>query len=62
MKHESCFQWSECSRLEPFIHAGKAVFDVEYGIAPPTFGPVVKPLGIVGIEKHVDLDAWLATC
>lgn len=56
---ESCVQWSACDQLEPFIRAGKAVFDVEYGIAPATFCPPLQPLGI---EKHADLDAWRATC
>jgi hypothetical protein len=59
---ESCFQWSECGRLAPFLQARKAVFDVEYGIAPATFCPSLRQVGIVGIEKHVDLDAWRLSC
>jgi hypothetical protein len=59
---EECYQWSECNRLSPFITAGKAVFDVEYDIAPSSFCPTTTALGIVGIEKHSMADFWRATC
>lgn len=29
--NEECFQYSECGTLAPFLNAGKAVFQVEYG-------------------------------
>ena len=59
---ESCVQWSECGRLAPFLQARKAVFDVEYGTAPAAFCPSLRQLGIVAIEKHVDLDFWRQPC
>jgi hypothetical protein len=31
--NEQCFQYNECDLLAPFIAAGKAVFEVEYGDA-----------------------------
>jgi hypothetical protein len=35
--NEQCFQYGECSKLSPFINAGKAVFNVEYSGAPSVF-------------------------
>jgi len=30
--NEECFQYNECDGLQPFIDAGKAVFQVEYTV------------------------------
>src|SRR4051794_11101387 len=34
---EQCFQYDECDRLRPFVRARKAVFVVEYELAPARF-------------------------
>ena len=36
---EECFTYDECDQLHPFVAAGKAVFNVEYGLGPARFCP-----------------------
>ncbi len=59
---EQCVWYGECSLYKPFVDAHKAVLDIEYDLAPSTFCRVTTALGIVGIQKHSDLDAWTRTC
>jgi hypothetical protein len=60
--NEQCFEYDECDALEPFISAGKAVFNVEYtdgdlaGKAGQICGQA-KALEFASIIKHLDLDA-----
>ena len=61
---EQCFQYSECDLLTPFITAGKAVFEVEYG-APSlatTICPMANALDFDTLIKNLDLDAPRTAC
>ncbi len=60
--NEECVRYSECDQLSPFARAGKAVFDVEYNLTPRQFCPITMPLGIVAMQKNLNLDAWRAVC
>ena len=60
--NEECFAEDECRRLRPFVAAGKAVFHVEYDVAPAEFCPVTRALGFSSIRKRPDLDAWRQPC
>ena len=55
--NEECSRYAECSALQPFVQAGKAVFHAEYGTACPAPIP-----GHSLILKHVQLDAWRMVC
>ncbi|MBI5501866.1 MAG: endo alpha-1,4 polygalactosaminidase [Deltaproteobacteria bacterium] len=61
---EECFQWDECDLLLPFIDAGKAVFQVEYGDAAlaDTICPQANALDFDTLIKNLDLDAWQIPC
>ncbi|MBI5488869.1 MAG: endo alpha-1,4 polygalactosaminidase [Deltaproteobacteria bacterium] len=61
---EECFRWDECDLLLPFIDAGKAVFQVEYGDAAlaDTICPQANTLGFDTLIKNLDLDAWRIPC
>jgi len=59
---EQCFEHDECHRLAPFINAGKAVFEVEYNLAPAAFCGKARALGFSAIRKNVKLDAFRAAC
>jgi len=62
--NEECFQWDECNLLLPFIEAGKAVFQVEYGDAAlaDTICPQANALDFDSLIKNLDLDAWRIAC
>jgi hypothetical protein len=60
--NEQCMEYDECEALTPFIKAGKAVFHVEYDIDNATFCPHTTALGFSSMRKHLNLDAWRATC
>lgn len=63
---EQCFEQSECDLLAPFLAAGKAVFEVEYALAPGAFcyTPAVGACarGFSAMQKHLGLDAWRDPC
>ncbi|MBN1774820.1 MAG: endo alpha-1,4 polygalactosaminidase [Deltaproteobacteria bacterium] len=61
---EECFEWDECELLEPFIGAGKAVFQVEYGAAAlaDSVCPRANALDFDTLIKNLDLDAWRVPC
>jgi endo-alpha-1,4-polygalactosaminidase (GH114 family) len=62
---ESCFAEGWCDLLNPFIEAGKPVFDIEYtdnGMQPNSFCNQAIDLSIDAILKHRNLDAWRMTC
>ena len=62
---ESRFEEGWCETVEPFIQAGKPVFDIEYTGDRDQFyeccnselGQVINP-----ILKHRALDAWRESC
>lgn len=62
---EDCFVQGWCADSVPFINAGKPVFAVEYtdnGINFDGFCAQVMPLGISGIYKNRNLNAYLQIC
>jgi hypothetical protein len=60
--NEQCFEYSECDSLQPFVTAGKAVFNVEYNLATSAFCPQAKAMGLSSILKHLALDAYRVAC
>jgi signal transduction histidine kinase len=59
---EQCFQYSECSQLHPFIAAHKAVFEVEYNLAPSHFCAGANADGFMAMRKDLNLGAKRAAC
>lgn len=61
---EECFAYDECDTLVPFITAGKAVFQVEYGAAglADSVCPRANALGFDTLIKRLELDAWRVSC
>lgn len=60
---EQCYDYSECSELEPFTAAGKAVEQIEY--APVTnseYCSAANSDGFMGQLKSVDLTSWQSPC
>jgi hypothetical protein len=55
--NEQCFQYSECGTLQPFLKAGKAVFNVEYDLTNASFCPKAAALGTMSMRKNLALDA-----
>jgi len=65
--NEECFQYNECSSLQPFIAANKAVFQVEYtsgdlAAKGATICPQANVLNFDTLIKHVELDAPRYSC
>jgi hypothetical protein len=61
---ESCYDQGWCGLLNPFLDAGKAVFDVEYSDTAVDFSDACANAapGTTVILKDRDLDAHLVTC
>ncbi len=62
---EDCFAEGWCSRISPFISAGKAVFAAEYtdtGIKIEDFCQQAQLLGFSAIVKNRRLDAYRQAC
>jgi len=53
--NEQCQQFDECAALDPFIGAGKAVFQVEYEVQPSGFCAAANAANRSAIAKTVDL-------
>jgi endo-alpha-1,4-polygalactosaminidase (GH114 family) len=60
--NEQCFQYDECETLAPFVRAGKAVFNVEYGLLPAAFCDKAKAMGLMSMRKTLSLDASRTPC
>ena len=62
--NEQCFQYDECDSLRPFIDAGKAVFEVEYGTQSlaASVCPRANALGFDTLIKRLELDAFRIAC
>jgi hypothetical protein len=60
--NEQCFQYSECDKLQPFVKAGKAVFETEYELDTASFCAQAQAQGLMAMRKHYELDAWRETC
>lgn len=54
---EQCFQYEECDSYEPFVAAGKAVFEAEYELEPGDYCEAAAALGFSSIRKSYDLFA-----
>jgi hypothetical protein len=60
--NEECFRYAECHLVAPFVRARKAVFVVEYGVAPRRFCAKATALGFIAMRKRSRLDAWRRAC
>lgn len=66
--NEECFDYDECSDLQPFLNAGKAVFHVEYvderSMGEDKVNEVCGnvPAGFSTLIKTWDLDEWYLSC
>lgn len=60
--NEQCFEYDECDALLPFIAAGKAVFHVEYHLAPAQFCSRAQQLGFSSLHKRPALDSYRVAC
>jgi hypothetical protein len=54
---EECFQFNECGQYRPFTRRGKAVFSVEYELAPRRFCSAARDLRFSSIRKAYALRA-----
>jgi hypothetical protein len=54
---EQCFQYDECDSYEPFVRAGKPVFEAEYELEPSEYCDRAAALGFSAIRKSYDLFA-----
>lgn len=59
---EECFQYKECDRLQPFLDAGKAVFEVEYKLDTASFCPKANAMNLNSLKKKLNLGAWRVAC
>ena len=53
--NEQCQQYSECSKLDPFVTSGKAAFQVEYKLSTGKFCPQANAANRNAILKTYDL-------
>jgi endo-alpha-1,4-polygalactosaminidase (GH114 family) len=62
---EECSVYDWCGLLQPFIQAGKPVFQVEYTEtydSPDKFCSQTRQSRYSGLLKNIDLDAWVEYC
>jgi len=61
---EECFAYNECNALDPFVAAGKAVFQVEYGDATlaDTVCSQANAHDFDTLIKKLELGAWRVPC
>jgi len=60
--NEQCFQYKECGLLQPFLAAGKAVFQVEYKLDPARFCAEANALNFNSLRKNLVLDVPRTPC
>ena len=60
--NEECFRYDECGALAPFVRAGKAVFNVEYGNPSAAFCDKANAMGFMSMRKTLNLDASRTPC
>ncbi|MFZ0160762.1 MAG: endo alpha-1,4 polygalactosaminidase [Kineosporiaceae bacterium] len=60
--NEQCVQERECSRLLPFVTAGKPVLHVEYDLQPASFCAMTGAMGFSSMHKPLALDASRTAC
>jgi hypothetical protein len=59
---EQCFEYDECDQLQPFVQAGKAVFEVEYNLSPASFCRRATAMQFNAIRKNLALDVARTAC
>jgi hypothetical protein len=59
---EQCFEFRECDQVLPFIHAHKAVFEVEYNLDPSQFCPQANAMNFNSMKKDLGLGATRTAC
>ena len=58
--NEQCWEYSECSALQPFVQAGKPILNVEYnGVAESTLCPEANAFPMASISANVNLTGSL---
>jgi hypothetical protein len=60
--NEQCFQYQECGLLNPFRTAGKAVMNIEYGLAVKKFCPTANARNFNSLKKSLALKAPRKAC
>jgi hypothetical protein len=60
--NEQCFQYHECDALQPFLDAGKPVFNVEYKLDISQFCPQANAMNFNSLKKKLSLGAWRIPC
>ena len=60
--NEQCYRFQECDKLLPFVQAGKAVLEIEYGGSTAKFCPAANALGFNAIKKRRSLNASRFQC
>jgi hypothetical protein len=60
--NEECFQYHECGTYQPFVEAGKAVFQVEYRGDSQVFCPKAERFGFSSMRKRLGLGPWSSVC
>ncbi len=60
--NESCYLYSECDRLTPFVAQGKPVLHIEYEYPARTFCSYTTALGFYSQRKDKKLTAWKENC
>lgn len=60
--NEQCFDYGECEAYQPFVDAGKAVFQIEYDLAPEEFCLQAQAMGLRSLRKSLELGAEWEPC
>ncbi|WP_329398214.1 endo alpha-1,4 polygalactosaminidase [Streptomyces melanogenes] len=60
--NEQCAEFDECDQLAPFVKAGKAVFNVEYKLAPAKFCDAARGARLSAMRKELELGVWRRAC
>jgi hypothetical protein len=59
---EQCFEYDECDLYNPFIKAGKAVFEVEYNLPTSRFCTKARQMHFSSIRKRLLVSTWRQGC
>lgn len=60
--NEQCAEFDECDQLAPFVKAGKAVFNVEYKLAPHEVLRCGAGARLSAMRKELELGVWRRAC
>lgn len=60
--NEQCNEFDECNMVQPFITAGKAVFNAEYNLATSKFCAAMNTDKFSSLLKTLDLTATYTAC